>query len=136
MSHDGITPGNKIAISLGSNYGDKESYVAEAIHWLQTWITDCRHSCIYATPDCHGGSRQYMNAVVSGTTTLSYDEAERLCKSHEEKCGRDIECRAKGNVPIDIDIVIWGDTILRPKDFNRQHFKIGYDELISTKYTN
>lgn len=120
----------QVIFSLGSNCGDKETNVDEAINWLKTWVKNSATSHIYSTPDCHGGCRHYVNAVMSGTTVLSHEEAELKCKSHEEKCGRDCECRQRGDVPIDIDIVVWGSDIIRPKDFGRQHFKIGYERII------
>ena len=74
----------------------------------------------------HGGFREYINAVLSGYTLLTPLELDTKCKQFELEHGRTLEARKAGNVAIDIDLVIYGNDILRPKDFAREFFKIGY----------
>jgi hypothetical protein len=38
---------------------------------------------------------------------------------------------AHGQVSIDLDLVIFDSRILRPKDFERHYFNIGYRELLA-----
>ena len=112
--------------SVGSNCGDRFDHVEKGLKWLSDLLSDFRCSHIYATPDCHGSCREYMNAVVSGSTSLTPDELENLCKEYEISSGRDEAARKAGNVPVDIDLVVYDNRILRKKDFSREFFTIGY----------
>lgn len=126
-----MTPEKSVpaVFSIGSNCGDRLSNVQNGINWLTSILSDFGISHIYATPDCHGGHREYMNAVVKGLTTLSPEQIEKLCKEFEISNGRDCKARAAGDVPLDIDLVIYDGEILRPKDFAREFFKIGYESI-------
>ena len=131
MSPSGLSAANdaqaSLAIfSIGSNYGDRHLNVSNGLKWLSLLLTDFRSSHIYATPDCHGGVKEYLNAVACGSTFSSPQDLEQLCKRYEAACGRDEEMRKNGNVPIDIDLVIFDNRVLRPNDFKREFFKIGY----------
>ena len=119
----------RVVFSLGSDCGDREASVAKGISWLRNILGGCRVSSIYATPDCHGGFKEYMNAVVSGYTDLSASRLEAMCKEFEVECGRTPECRAKGDVPIDVDIVIYDGKILRERDYAQEFFRIGMREI-------
>ncbi|MDE6637868.1 MAG: 2-amino-4-hydroxy-6-hydroxymethyldihydropteridine diphosphokinase [Muribaculaceae bacterium] len=118
-----------VVFSIGSNCGDRLSNVQIGINWLSSILNDFESSHIYATPDCHGGYREYMNAVVKGITNLTPEHIEKQCKEFEIANGRDCKARAAGDVPLDIDLVIYEDVILRPKDFSREFFKIGYSSI-------
>lgn len=125
-----MTPSFKeTVLCIGSNCGDRLSNVEGALKWLSGILMDFRHSHIYATPDCHGGQREYLNAVAIGKTKLHSSTLESLCKEYELTCGRDSEARAAGNVPVDIDIVIYERDILRMKDFSSEFFRIGFKIL-------
>lgn len=107
---------------IGSNCGYRKKNVAASLDWLSKILTSFRHSPIYATPDCHGGPRKYLNAVAIGATLLSPKELTRLCKDREMACGRDSAAREAGDVPVDIDLVVYGEDILREKDYRSAFF--------------
>ena len=121
----------ELVIGLGANCGDRRSGVAEAIEWLRKRLSAVRASRIYETPPYGHAGTPYMNAVVIGIYTKidSLDDFERECKRYEIECGRDEFARSQNLVPIDIDIVMVGKEILRPADFNRSFFQIGYKQL-------
>lgn len=118
----------KVVIGLGSNFGDRYKSVADAIVWLQHRLSDVDTSEIYETPAYGKEGSPYMNAVLTGLYQGSdtLENFEKECKEYEKNCGRDEEARRLNHVPIDIDIVMAGPTILRPADFSRQFFQIGY----------
>lgn len=131
MAPSGLSEANDAVASLaifsiGSNFGDRHLNVSKGLKWLSQLLTDFRSSQIYATPDCHGGVKEYLNVVACGTTYSTPQDLEQLCKRYEAACGRDEEMRKNGNVPIDIDLVMYGDKVLRPNDYKREFFKIGY----------
>lgn len=121
---------HKAVLSLGSNHGNRYANIEEAIAWCAGQLSDIRISSIYETPEIHGIGDPYMNAVVIGATCKSFEELTRETKEFERTHGRDAEARNRGEVPIDIDIVIWNEGITRPLDFSRQFFQIGYSEII------
>lgn len=120
---------------IGSNCGNREANVGNALKWISGILKDGLHSPIYATPDCLGGQREYMNAVAIGKTKLLPDELERICKEYEISCGRDAAARASGDVAVDVDLVIYGNDILREKDYRCEFFMKGYRYLRPCKGT-
>ena len=48
---------------------------------------------------------------------------------YSKENGRDEERRRRGEVPIDIDIVLWNAKTVRPADFAREFFQIGFREI-------
>lgn len=119
-----------VVISLGSNCGPREENVQAATKYLGTLLTDMRASSIYETPEIHGLPRLYMNAVVVGNFSGDPDSLHEMCKIYEKENGRDEAARERGDVPIDLDIVMWNDEIIRPRDFSMEFFKIGYRQLM------
>ncbi len=117
---------------IGSNCGDKEGNVASSLEWLSGKLDHFSHSIIYATPDCYGGQKKYMNAVASGYTRLDPDQLIQLCKERELKCGRDASARKAGDVPVDIDLVVYAGEILREKDYKSEFFIKGFSQLKHT----
>lgn len=126
-----ITGASKEALfCIGSNCGKREINVERALCWLSGVLSEFRHSSVYASPDCQGSQREYMNAVAMGYTTLDIFELERLSKNFEKANGRDHEARAKGDVPVDVDLVVFEGKVLREKDFRCEFFLKGYREII------
>lgn len=121
----------KVVIGLGSNCGDRSKAVAEAIDWLHNLLNEAEASDIYETPAYGDVGGPYMNAVVRGVyrNNCTLDRLECECKGYELSHGRDAEARSRNLVPIDIDIVMAGDEILRSADFSRSFFQIGYQQL-------
>lgn len=115
---------------IGSNCGDRKENVATALERLGKLLRGFRHSSIYATPDCHGGQKEYLNAVCSGETELTPEQAEAACKEIEVALGRDTEARRRGDVPVDVDLVKYDGNILREKDHRSEFFLLGYRELM------
>ena len=120
---------NEVWLSLGSNCDDRARNVEKASEWLPEVIESCICSHIYETPEIHGIGTPYYNAVVRGETKLDISELNRMLKEYEVLSGRDLSARERGEVPIDIDIVIWNKEIVRPKDYFHTFFQIGYSEI-------
>lgn len=119
----------EVFLSVGSNCGNRHSQVEAGIGWLRDLLMNVKVSSIYSTGDCHGGPRDYYNAVVKGSTSMVIEELNEMCKEYELNHGRTPEARNKGDVPIDIDVVVYGNETIRPKDFRQKFFQIGYQQL-------
>ncbi len=133
----------RVVVCVGSNCGCRRKNVEDAVAWLGTQLGDIEASEVYASPDeyhvasaavdADGGGvsepRIYMNCVVAGECPLEAEALQSMCKEYELGHGRDEECRRLGDVPVDIDVVAAGDSILRPRDWNSLYFRRGYSAI-------
>lgn len=120
---------NKVVICLGSNVEARSECVNVALEWLRNILTDVMASQCYQTDDIKGSGRVYANMVVCGMTELTYSELEQSLKKHEMESGRTAEARKNGDVPLDMDIVIWNDSVIRHKDVSCDFFIIGASQI-------
>lgn len=121
---------NKAYLSIGSNTGDRLHNINDAIARMLTYgVNIIDDSSVYETPCCHGKGPDYLNCVLLVTFTTTYDVAVAITKNIERDMGRTPGDKITGNVPIDIDIVIWNDKIIRDADFAREYFTYGYKLL-------
>ena len=118
-----------VVISIGSNYGDRESNMKIALTWLEKELMQVKSSRIYETPCALKAGKPYLNAVISGFYQGDGFQLENLLKEKEREMGRNFQCREKGDVPIDIDLVICDRVIKKEWDFRQKFFQIGYKEL-------
>lgn len=119
----------KVVVSVGSNSEDRREQMLRALQWLSLELHDVCASGIYETP-AYGGGDPYLNAVLSGNTEDSPEDLNSRFKDYELRSGRTAQTRSKGIVPIDIDLVIYDDDVLRPSDFLRDFFRIGFSALL------
>lgn len=115
----------KAIISIGSNFGEREKNILKAIDYIKTIASIGRHSGIYESQDFTGSGKKYLNCIAEIETPLSLNKQRECFKDFEKKCGRTPELKERGVVPVDIDIIIWGNEILRTKDYNSSYFKTG-----------
>ncbi|MDE7382189.1 MAG: 2-amino-4-hydroxy-6-hydroxymethyldihydropteridine diphosphokinase [Muribaculaceae bacterium] len=113
-------------ISLGSNFGEREKYITDATQAMCELGEVKRDSGLYESPAIDGVSFPYINSVIELDTSLSNEELERKIKELETRLGRDRAKFPHNIVPIDIDLVIFGDSIIRPVDYSREYFRRGY----------
>lgn len=71
-----------------------------------------------ATPVPH-----YHNRVARFTTTLTPADLRTRFKEIETSCGRTPASKSTGLVPLDIDLLQYDDTVLKPEDMNTQYVK-------------
>ena len=119
----------EVVLSIGSNFGNKRKSVSDAIAWLESLLESPHASSIYETPEIYGRTENYMNAVVTAATAMDYEGLNAALKRYETSHGRTPMRRERGEVPVDIDIVVWDDEVIRPRDFNHSFFQIGYREV-------
>lgn len=119
---------------IGSDCGNREEAVKEALGWLSRNLDYFECSSVYETPPVGHCGSNYMNAVAVGRSSISLEEMDSLCKDYEVEHGRDDEARMAKRVPIDIDIVMADRKILREKDYKCGFFKIGYRQLRPGRY--
>lgn len=121
---------SRAVIGIGSNTPDRTERVAAAIGWLGSVFSEGFHSSAYVTRALNGHDPDYLNAVMSVESDRPMDEVNTMLKDYERTSGRTAVSKLHGEVPIDLDIVVWDGRIVRPKDFGYRYFLQGYDELV------
>ncbi len=124
-------------LSIGTNQAPREERLRDAVAWLSGAAEMCYVSTPYVTApigrDAGIESKHYLNAVAVVEMEEGYDAGRlnEMLKAYEAGAGRNEEARKENRVPIDIDIVVTGDKVVREKDFGRYFFRQGYEELVS-----
>lgn len=121
---------NTLVIGIGSNSADRQQQMVCAIEYLTTLFSEVRVSSVYETPALNGKDASYLNSVAIAKTDMELLEATSALKQWEKQCGRTPESKSLGSIPIDLDIVVWNDEVLREKDFSYSFFTKGYKELV------
>lgn len=120
---------NTLTLSIGSNSKDREWQMKYGIEWLKHIFSDAKVSSVYNSVAVNGRDSDYLNAVMTASTKLDLDDTIALMKQYEAVCGRTPVSKLQGVIPIDIDIVLWNNDVIRPNDFARQYFQRGWQEL-------
>lgn len=126
-------PTHKVYIGLGSNLGDRQANIAEAIERISelegTVVT--KTSPLYET-EAVGGPEQgkYLNGAAEILTGLSPRELLAKLLDIEEKLGR---TRKGKNLPrtIDLDILLYDDIILSEEGLVIPHPRMNEREFVT-----
>lgn len=112
-------------LSLGSNKTDGEQLIKFASSVLSTWFMSIDFSCILRNPAINMPSEtpDYFNMLVLVRTKFNADEIKRLAKTLERMAGDTKELRRNGVVIMDIDIVEYDNSILKPNDTKRDYYR-------------
>ena len=96
-----------VHLGVGSNVGDRQANLVEALRSLRVEVRVERLSSVYETvPAYREDQRPFLNMAVEGTTTLTPSDLLRFLKGIERRMGREPGPRY-GPRPIDIDILFY-----------------------------
>lgn len=109
-------------LSLGSNLGDREKYLREAISRLQDLGVIRKVSAFYETQPVEVQAEQpwFLNCAVAMETELMPLEFLSRMLAVERLMGR-VRTEPKGPRTIDIDIVFFGDDVLDTPELTVPH---------------
>jgi len=115
-------PSTRIAISLGSNLGDRRAHLEYAVDALRLDITDMSVSSFVETQPVGVGPEHgaFLNAAIVGETQLSARMLlERLLEVEEER-GR---ARPYWMAPrtLDLDLLLYGDSVIEEDGLTVPH---------------
>lgn len=111
----------KVYVGLGSNLGDPEANVRSAILALHDFVTVRRISSLYRTePVGLKEQPEFINCVLSGDTDLTPSELVERFRAVEDDMGRERDV-PMGPRPIDLDLLLYGDWIIREPDVEVPH---------------
>jgi len=115
-----------VAISLGSNLGDRQAHLAYARTRLESLLGDLRFSSIRETEPVGVPDRQspYLNAVAAGRSAASPRELLAALLSIERERGRE---RPYPNAPrtLDLDLLLVGELVIDEPDLIVPHPRMG-----------
>ena len=107
-----------VYLSLGSNLGDREANLRDAIAQLPPVL---RVSPVYETePVDYTDQDWFLNLVVEAETDLPPDELLSHIAAVERALGR-VRTTPKGPRTIDIDILLYGDTVVNTPTLQIPH---------------
>jgi 2-amino-4-hydroxy-6-hydroxymethyldihydropteridine diphosphokinase len=110
-----------VYLGLGSNMGDKEDFIKQAIMRIKKFCEITRISSIYeAEPVGNKNQDWFLNCVLEGKTDLSPKELLSACKEIEHQLGRKMVMK-NGPRVIDIDILFYGNDVIKNDDLVIPH---------------
>lgn len=121
----------KAYLGLGSNIGNRESYLRAATKMLKAnnYIDVKKISGVYeSNPLGYTNQRAFLNTVVEIETSFSAVDLFKVCQLIEEflKRKRDIKC---GPRTIDLDILLYGN-----KEINTPNLTIPHPEMTKRNF--
>lgn len=129
----------QVLISIGSNHNSLQN-VEEALRLLSHLLIDaCATKIIATAPFGAQYKNDFHNCLISGSTSLSVTVLESILKRIEQKMGRTPDSKLTGIVPIDIDILQYGDDKYHLRDWQRPYvtnlLSSSFSPLITPSFT-
>jgi 2-amino-4-hydroxy-6-hydroxymethyldihydropteridine diphosphokinase len=114
----------EVFIGLGSNLGSRGENLRRAIAALAPHVAVQKKSSVYESVP-HGVGQQplFYNMVVSATTGLTPHDLLKELKQIERNMGRAEDTHNKPRV-IDLDILLYGDTVLETSELTIPHARM------------
>ena len=111
-------------IALGSNLGDRERNLREAVAKLEQapGVRVCRVSALLENPAIGGpaDSPPFLNAIAEIQTTLSPEQLLARLLEIERELGR-IRAEKWGPRVIDLDLILFGEQVIRSEGLTVPH---------------
>jgi 2-amino-4-hydroxy-6-hydroxymethyldihydropteridine diphosphokinase len=113
-----------VILALGSNIGDRHSYLEKACDGLKTYVADFKPSRIIETNPLYVTDQPaFLNQVVMGVVDISVADLFHKTKELQQHIGR-TKTYLNGPREIDIDILYYDDLILDTDDLTLPHPRI------------
>lgn len=120
-----LAGGHRIFLGLGTNLGDRQAHLLQALQYLQSRVSLEAVSPFYETdPVGYTAQPLFLNAVCEGRTTLSPQDLLAFVKWVERHMGRTPTFR-HGPRLIDVDVLFYDDLILRSAELEIPHPGVG-----------
>ncbi|MEE9198312.1 MAG: 2-amino-4-hydroxy-6-hydroxymethyldihydropteridine diphosphokinase [Dehalococcoidia bacterium] len=113
MEHRDSTKKTRVYLGLGSNMGDREATLTQALKLLSPEVEVVQVSSVYESePVGYKDQPWFLNTVCCGYTALSPLRLLDYVKHIEKQLGRMLSFRNAPR-PIDIDILFYGDQTMK-----------------------
>lgn len=127
-----VTARIPLLLSIGSNHRAELQipmvleHIEKAVHILSTSHPLRTKPINFPYP-----SQDFINLLIYAESDMSLDALVQWSKALEVQAGRTIHLRTQHPelIPLDIDIVLWGDALLRPQDLQRYYIPKALDSM-------
>ncbi|MDR1893575.1 MAG: 2-amino-4-hydroxy-6-hydroxymethyldihydropteridine diphosphokinase [Spirochaetales bacterium] len=121
-----------VYLGLGSNLGDSRGRIEWAFDRLEALFSGGRRSACYLTkPRDYPDQPDFINACFAGRPLLPPEETLDRLKDLEAQAGRRRDPRfPKGPRTLDLDILLWGDRIIRTPDLEIPHSRLAERQFV------
>lgn len=113
---------NKLFLQLGSNLGDREQLIKDAIKFINEKLGKVlSYSKIYESdPWRVDGQKNYLNQILEAHSSLSAEDSLKVLQDIENELGR-VRLEKWGERLIDIDIIFFNNDIIENSDLCVPH---------------
>jgi 2-amino-4-hydroxy-6-hydroxymethyldihydropteridine diphosphokinase len=103
----------RVAIALGSNVGNREQYLRDAIAALSPHVSSLKLSRFFETEpvDMPGEQRHVVNAAATGETALPARDLLQRMLDVERQLGRTRPHPGAART-VDLDLILYGDSVI------------------------
>ncbi|MCP9612472.1 2-amino-4-hydroxy-6-hydroxymethyldihydropteridine diphosphokinase [Coprobacter tertius] len=121
---------NRAIIGLASNIKGGMLLVKKSCQEIKAITVSAKFSSCYETvPVSSIPQPNYHNCVGIIETEWDFDHLRERFKEMEKAAGRHPDSKRQGEIPLDIDIVVWNDEVVKPRDMLQDYMQIGLLEL-------
>ena len=128
VQFEGVRPSPapiQVALSLGSNLGDREGWIASGVQAMRRDLEDLRLSALYETaPLLLEDQPMYVNACCTGLTRLKPRQLLSQLQDAERAAGRDRSGPRYGPRTLDLDLLLYGDEVIEDPDLAVPHARL------------
>jgi 2-amino-4-hydroxy-6-hydroxymethyldihydropteridine diphosphokinase len=110
-----------IYLALGSNVGDSENHLEQAVKLLGAQVNNIQRAPLYRSKAVgYTDQADFLNTAISGQTKLSPEQLLAFIKTTEQEIGRQ-ETFRWGPREIDIDIIFYDDLVQQTEALTLPH---------------
>lgn len=120
---------HSVTICIGSNIANKVNIVQKAADYFIGFMDNVAVSPVLISDDFTALGDCYANIVISGTCHKSADEWIMAAREYETNHGRTPLSKSLGIMPVDVDLVTFDNSILKPQQFHRPYFRRAFELL-------
>lgn len=119
----------KVIIAIGTNLNQHDNALSIREYLGGMFGSDIIFTQFVKTKPVEGGDGYYINALAEIQTKMPYEALRQWFKNLEQNCGRNQEDTGEGCVPVDIDILQYGNQRFKEEDWDRDYVKALWKEL-------
>ena len=119
----------KAIIAIGTNLNQRDNALSVREYLGGMFGSDIVFTQFMKTEPVDGGDGYYINALAEIHTNMTYEDLKQWFKDLEQTCGRNQEDSGDGYIPVDIDILQYGDKRFKEEDWSRDYVKALWKEL-------
>jgi len=128
VQFEGVRPSPaliQVAVSLGSNLGDREGWIASGVKAMRRDLEDLRLSALYETaPELLEDQPLFLNACCTGRTLLTPHQLLSQLQDAERAAGRCRPGPLYGPRTLDLDLLLYGDEVIEDSDLVVPHARL------------